>query len=239
MRNQKNMKKNVKLLAALAATAWVTQANAVVLLTDNFNTTVVADDQTGTLAPVTYTTSDLAARSGGALILNYQGNGGWGASASLNYNFATSANDLNSPLTIEFDMWADSAPLGIAWVGYGLGASQGGLFYEYSIGDLIRQSDGLRSIKLVISDTAGTGSGFNGITNGALVETFINGTSQGAVAKTLTANDGYLTFRGNPAGWAGGWGLGYVDNLSVSVVPEPSAALLGCMSMLAFLRRKR
>jgi hypothetical protein len=244
------MKRNMKRLAALAATAWVTQANAVVLLTDNFNTNqsaatfnaTLAADQTGTLAPITYTTGDAsfgATRTGGALMLNLQGSGGDGGWASLDYNFATSANAFNSPLTIEFDMWADSAPVSYSWVGYGLGASQGGLFSAYPVGGNITQAQGVQTIKLVISDTAGTGSAFNGVTNGAKVETFMNGVSQGVVAKTLTANDGFLTFRANPAAWAGGYGLGYVDNLSVSVVPEPSAALLGCMGMLAFLRRKR
>jgi hypothetical protein len=136
-------------------------------------------------------------------------------------------------------MWADSAPVSYSWVGYGLGASQGGLFFDYPVGGNITQAQGVQTIKLVISDTAGTGSAFNGVTNGAKVETFMNGVSQGVVAKTLTANDGFLTFRANPAAWAGGYGLGYVDNLSVSVVPEPSTALLSGLGILAMLRRRR
>ena len=238
---------------ALVACAIAGSASAsTLLLTDDFVTSVgsgaafnenLPTRQGGSLATVSYTVSDTDFHiySDGAMGLNFQGSGWGGAWASLNHNFATDANNAGSPLEIQFDMWADSAPGGDAWVGFGLGSTQGDYFFNYPYGFLARQSEGLHNYKLVISDTAGTGSGFNGISNGASVEFFIDGVSQGITAHTFATDGGYITFRTIAAVWggAGSWGIGHVDNLSVSLVPEPSAALLGGLGMLAFLRRRR
>jgi hypothetical protein len=245
------MKKNSMIIVALAATAWVTQANAVVLLTDNFNTNQSAatfndsldDDQTGTLSPLSWTVSggtSQTIRQGGRIIMNNQGAGFGGGWASLDYNFATSANDANSPLSIEFTYWADSAAGSSAWVGFALNSSQGAYFFDSPFGMAVTQNQ-VQTVKLLFSDTAGTGSAFNGVTNGAKVETFINGVSQGTVAETLTASQGFITFRVAAGIWGGdsSWGLGHVDNLSVSLVPEPSTALLSGLGILAMLRRRR
>jgi hypothetical protein len=245
------MTKLLLLIPVFAATAWVTQANAVVLLTDNFNTDQSAvtfndsleEDQTGTLSPLSWTVSGgfgATIRTGGRMILNNQGAGFGGGWASLDYNFATSANAANSPLNIQFTYWADSAAGPSSWVGFGLSANQGAYFFDSPVGIAVTQGQ-VQTVKVLISNTAGTGSGFNGITNGAKVETFINGVSQGTFAKTLTASQGFITFRVAAGIWGGdsSWGLGHVDNLSVSLVPEPSTALLSGLGILAMLRRRR
>lgn len=223
------------------------------LLSDNFNTSSstgatfndnLATDQGGSLVTVPYALSNndfYVQRYNGSMTLNMQGNGWNGAWASLNHNFATDANNGNSPLVIQFDMWTDSAAGDTAWVDFSLGSTQGGFFWEYPFGFIARQSDGQHNYKLVITDTVGTGSGFNGIANGAKIETVIDGVSVGTNAYTLATDGGYLTFRTAAAAWGGdtSWGLGHVDNLTVSLVPEPGAALLGGIGMLALLRRRR
>jgi hypothetical protein len=249
------MKKNSMIIVALAATAWVTQANAVVLLTDNFNTPsynwtefndFIDFDQSGTLTatgPVSYTTSTggdgytAQHSNGGYMLLTSDGWGGYGAMASPNHNFATDANASNSPLEIQFDMWAvaGDAP---DWIGFGLNSGQGQLFYEGAYGFAATVGDGKHNYKLLISNTAGTGSGFNGITDGAKIEFYKNNVLQTTITETLGVNDGYITFRTIPSAWTG-WTIGHVDNLSVSLVPEPSAALLGGLGILAMLRRRR
>jgi MYXO-CTERM domain-containing protein len=240
------MKLKATSLASLLATAGfvANSSAATLLLSDTFDSTgsFAAPTQTGTVSPVTYSAGTLANYSeAGAMVLNFQGNGFTGDHASLNHNFATDSNTLNLALAIEFNMWADSAAGNDGWVGFTIGSTQGGYFWDGTYGFNVTQAQGQHSYKVMISDLAGTGSGFNGVTNGALVEIFIDGISQGATTKTLATDAGYITFRTTAAAWGGGssWGLGHVDNLSVSLVPEPSAALLGGLGMLALLRRRR
>jgi MYXO-CTERM domain-containing protein len=252
-----NMKLKATSLAAITVFTIAGSANAAytVLLTDNFNTPSynwwefndsIAADQGGTLAttvPVPYTTSTggdgytAQHSNGGAMLLTSDGWGGWGAMASPNHNFATDANTANKPLEIQFDMWATAgdAP---DWIGFGLNGGQGQLFYEGAYGFAATVGDGKHNYKLLISDTAGTGSGFNGITNGAKIEFYKDNVWQQTITETLGTSDGYITFRTIPSQWTG-WNIGLVDNLSVSLVPEPSAALLGGLGMLGLLRRRR
>jgi hypothetical protein len=239
-------------LLSIAAIASPIHATTV-LLTDDFDTASstgatfndnLASDQGGSLATVSYTVSDSGLhvqRYDGGMVLNMQGNGWNGAWASLDHNFAADANAANKPLEIQFDMWTDSAAGPSAWVDFSIGSTQGNFFWEHPFGFIVRQSDGQHNYKMVISDTSGTGSGFNGITNGASIEFFIDGVSTGTTAYTLATDGGYLTFRTAAASWGGdtSWGLGHIDNLSVSLVPEPQAALLGAFGVLGLLRRRR
>jgi hypothetical protein len=87
--------------------------------------------------------------------------------------------------------------------------------------------------KLVFTDTAGTGSAFNG--NGSQV-TFTNGTTTlGTVPLgQLNSSNLQLTFRNLDNRFIG------IDNLSISTVPEPAAAILMAASLgMMALRRKR
>lgn len=246
------MKLNI-LPALLSITALAGPLNAsTLLLSDNFNATSgtgsalnnnLATNQSGSLVTVPYALSnaDFHIYSDGAMGLNFQGGSFGGAWASPNHNFATDANSANSPLEVQFNMWADSAAGNDGWVGVTIGSTQGGYFWDGAYGFNVTQAQGQHTYKLVISDTVGTGSGFNGIVNGAKVELFIDDVSQGTTAKTFATDAGYITFRTTAAAWGGGssWGIGHVDNLSVSLIPEPSAALLGGLGMLALLRRRR
>ncbi|MCW1914118.1 PEP-CTERM sorting domain-containing protein [Luteolibacter sp. GHJ8] len=85
--------------------------------------------------------------------------------------------------------------------------------------------------RIVLSDTAGTGSAFAG--NGSRIDYYANGVLLGtANINQLTAQDGFIGFASDRI-------VGY-DNLSIVTVPEPSAMLiaLGGLGSL-FLRRRR
>jgi hypothetical protein len=250
-----NMKKPPISSLLITAGFVATSSASTLLLSDNFNTpsynwyefnNSIAADQGGTLTatgPVTYTTSTggdgytAQHSNGGNMLLTSDGWGGNGAMASPNHNFATDANTANKPLAIQFDMWATAGDAS-DWIGFGLNGGQGQLFYEGSYGFAATVGDGIHNYKLLISDTAGTGSGFNGITDGAKIEFYKDNVLQQTITETLGTSDGYITFRTIPSQWTG-WNIGLVDNLSVSLVPEPSAALLGGLGLLGLLRRRR
>ncbi|MBN8460812.1 MAG: autotransporter-associated beta strand repeat-containing protein [Verrucomicrobia bacterium] len=199
------------------------------LLTDNFNTpsynwwefnNSIAADQGGTLAALPYTTNTggdgytAQHSNGGNMLLTSDGWGGWGATASPNHNFATTANTTNKPLEIQFDLWSTGGD-DPDWIGFGLNGGQGQLFYEGVYGFAPRVQDGKHNYKLVISDTAGTGSGFNGITDGAKIEFYKDNVWQETITETLGTSDGYITFRTIPSAWTG-WNIGLVDNLKIT-----------------------
>lgn len=92
-------------------------------------------------------------------------------------------------------------------------------------------SSGINTITLTFSDLAGTGSPFAG--NGTKVNI-----SDGTNSWDANLNTG-LTSETISFGTYGNGTRGYVDNLSITTIPEPSAALLGGLGMLALLRRKR
>ena len=237
--------------AALTAFTIAGSASATVLLTDNFNSSsrngasfndnsALTADQSGSLITVPCALGGSPYSDGASMTLNMQGNGWGGEWASPDHNFATDANSANKPLEIQFDMWFDSSNDNNSWICFSLDSTKGALLSGYNF--YKRQSEGQHNYKLVISDTVGTGSGFNGIANGAKVEFFIDNASQGTTVNTLATDGGYITFHALPGYWAGygaTWGLGHVDNLTVSLVPEPSAALLGSLGMIALLRRRR
>ena len=217
-----------------------------VLLTDNFNTgsygastfnDSLATDQGGSLATISYTTSapggDWTTQhsNGGAMLIVNQGNN-W---ASLNHDFSTDPTGSNPTLVIQFDAWVDGG-VSYSWLGFGIGSAQGTDFYSQPYGTNFTQLVGAHNYKFVISDTVGTGTAFNGITNGAKVDLYVDSTYSSTAAVTLNPGGGYITFKQDQ--WDG-WSIGHVDNLSVSIVPEPGAALLGGLGMLCFLRRRR
>jgi hypothetical protein len=91
-------------------------------------------------------------------------------------------------------------------------------------------------VTIVLSDTAGTGSAFNG--NGSLARIY-------DASNTLIATSGALPQLTNAYFSLGGYSttsagtIWNVDNLNITTIPEPSAALLGGLGLLALLRRRR
>ncbi|WP_265595123.1 hypothetical protein [Haloferula sp. BvORR071] len=86
--------------------------------------------------------------------------------------------------------------------------------------------------KIILSDTAGTGSAFG--SGGSRMDYYANGVLLGTLNITqLTAGQGYIGFAADRI-------VGY-DNLSIATVPEPSAALVGVSGLagLLLLRRRR
>jgi hypothetical protein len=261
------MKLKTTHLAALAAFTLAGPASAAVLLTDNFNTnnenattfnTNLATDQGGSLATVSYTTvyslgHEAQHSNSGTMLLvgNLPGFPRTNIYASLNHNFATDANTLDQALEIKFNLSVGDGFTPTSWASIALGASQnvtatsaGNQFSstfmddntteQYSdgtsVGSTITFADG-DLITLLLSNTAGTGSAFNG--NGSVAKLYVNGTLGGTwTGLNLGAGDGFLSFQANDVN-------ARIDNLSISAIPEPSAALLGGLGMLALLRRRR
>lgn len=203
----------------------VSTLQAAPLLTDNFNTgsygastfnNFLAADQGGSLATVSYSASapggDWSTQhsNGGAMLIANAGSNNW---VSLNHDFSVEANLANKPLTIQFDAWTTDGAAH-SWLGFGIGASQGTDFYAQPYGKNFVQSAGTHNYRFVISDTAGTGSAFNGITNGAKVDLYVDSVFQSTTTVTLSPGAGYITFKQDQ--WDG-WSIGRVDNLSIEM----------------------
>lgn len=101
-----------------------------------------------------------------------------------------------------------------------------------SINDV--QSDttsGPNTITLTFSGSNGTGSAFAG--NGTMVSIY-DGTNTWSTVLDTGFTSETISF-----GTEGAGDRGYVDNLQIYTIPEPSAALIGGLGMLALLRRRR
>jgi hypothetical protein len=86
--------------------------------------------------------------------------------------------------------------------------------------------------KVVLSDTAGTGSAFG--SGGSRADYYMNGVLLGTLNITqLTAGEGYIGFASDRI-------VGY-DNLQIATVPEPSSAIMGISGIagLVLLRRRK
>lgn len=86
--------------------------------------------------------------------------------------------------------------------------------------------------KVVLSDTAGTGSAFG--SGGSRADYYINGSLLGTLNITqLTAGEGYIGFAADRI-------VGY-DNVRIATVPEPSSAIIGISGIagLVLLRRRK
>lgn len=180
---------------------------------------------------------------------------------SLNRDFAVDANNANQALQVSFNGFASNFPNPSGWGTFTVGSSQnvftwegGGKFGFTFNQDLVAEVyDATGSFQtefsgsyasyasdlftIVLSDTAGTGSAFNG--NGSMAKFYVGGNLLNtATLGQLSLGDGYLTFA-TLAGTFSGYGQANFDNLTVALVPEPGAAMLGSLGMLALLRRRR
>ncbi|MCU0796077.1 MAG: PEP-CTERM sorting domain-containing protein [Akkermansiaceae bacterium] len=256
-------------LLALLGYSGVSQATTLLLsdnFNDNPNNATwsfndsLASTQAGSLATVTYSVQGfnyVAQHSnGGYLLVATATDGNGNGSVSLNNNFASQANAANQPLQITFNInsvagYGDTT----RWVQFNVGASQhldvgnpgvgaGVLFRVSGDTQLLSAGAGIGTggtwsaddlVTITFSGTGGVGSAFNG--NGSQAAISIGSTNYGTF--TLgQQTDAYLTFSAFNYG-GDQFGLGRFDNLSVSLIPEPSALLLGGFGLLALLRRRR
>lgn len=211
----------------------------------SFNSTLAADQQ-GLLAPLSYTVNGYNADykiqhgNGGRLLMaGWFGGEGLDLYASLNHNFATEVNGLNKPLKIQFDLTITDSSNASNWASIAIGTAQNVFVNNgaHKFSSLFRHSGATQqfasgadvtvsgiswtpsgsTIAVILSDTAGNGSPFNG--NGSVAKLYVNGTLAGTYALAqMTASDGYITFEGNGV-------FASHDNLSVSVVTATSFAV--------------
>lgn len=209
-----------------------------------FNSTLSADQQ-GLLAPTTYTVAghsqdwQIQHGNGGGMLLAGWNGGNWAdLHASLNHNFAEEANGLNKPLKVQFDVKIIDSPDSSNWTAFAIGSAQNafvtnaankfGSFFRHSggSGQLASGTDvsnGITwtasgsTIAVILSDTSGNGSPFNG--NGSVARLYVNGTLAGTYTLTqMTGGDGYVSFEAYGA-------FAVYDNLSISVVSTPTYAV--------------
>ena len=209
-----------------------------------FNSTLSADQQ-GLLAPLTYSVTGYNADykiqhgNGGQMLMAGWFNGeSLDLHASLNHNFAGETNGLNKPLKIQFTLKVTDASDASNWATVAIGSAQntfvnnsankfsslfrlsGGTQQFASGGDI---SNGVAwtasgsTIAVILSDTAGNGSPFNG--NGSVARMYVNGTPVGTYPLAqMTSADGYVSFEANGV-------FANYDNLDISVVSATTYAV--------------
>jgi len=203
-----------------------------------FNATIGSDQQ-GLLAPLSYSVTtagqDWQAQhgNGGEMIL--VGDSGYSATAALNQDFALPANEFDLPLSIQFDVSVTATPNDSCWASISLGSARniiandararfailpvldGSLQIWQSGTSLPEASHSGNTFRMVISNSAGTGSGFNG--NGSKAVLYNGSTSIGTYPlPQLNTGDGFLSFSANP--YHGSWHIVRFDNLDISLVSD-------------------
>lgn len=224
----------------------------------------LASTQSGTIVsggPISYTTSGTSfatqhSNGGSQMTLATFPNPG-GANfgrVSLNYDFAGIANTLGQALVFSFNLTSvfDYTGDTTEWVSFTIGDTQMPFITDGYAGALFRANGGTESwaggaavggtpnwspndlVKITLSGAGGVGSAFDG--GGALAQIQIGANNIGTFNVGPRSN-AFLTFSASNNNST--FGGGNFDNLSVTAVPEPSAALLGGLSVLALLRRRR
>lgn len=174
----------------------------------------------------------------------------WNAYSSLNYNFASIANPNDFILELEFNVKSFAGTDSTDWGSIQFGSAQNAWVLDpgNTLGLLFRDNGGIDNIggtgssasftdgsliKLMLSNSAGTGSAFNSDGSTDVVKLFVDGSLAATyTGLNFTAADGYITFAAHNANLA-------VDNLKISTIPETSTTLLGGLGALALLRRRR
>jgi autotransporter-associated beta strand protein len=206
----------------------------------SFNTTL-ATDQQGYIAPTSYTIAGGAGwqaqhGNGGTMLL--VGDSGYHSRASLNQDFALLANEFEQPLAFQMDAWVDTGN-DTCWASVVLGNSQnlnanssgakfairplktGSLEVWVNGSQMTSASRSGNTFRIVLSDTAGTGSAFNG--NGSKAALYNGATLVGTYPlPQLSPGNGYLTFGAQPDN---GYMLVRFDNLNISKITPPPTAL--------------
>ncbi len=241
---------------------------AVTLLTDNFNseasfTATSNADQAGLLAGSTYDVHNsngtapnyvgIATRGAGSLVI---APGTDRSTVYTNADYISFANTYNTAIQFSFDY--SSAQTGTGWVGFILGIDKtawvdspavpgntefSALFRNNGTGSkwvngtaqgALTSFTYPQTIKLELRGTDG-GSAFDN--GGSVAQIWAGTTDLGTYTlDQLTTTNGYFGLASYRDGGTGGT----VDNFSITAtVPEPSAALLGGLGLLALLRRRR
>jgi hypothetical protein len=219
-------------------------------------------DQSGTAATKTYTTvhtgwtNAYQRGNGGTWLMHANGTffdaTNTNSRGSLNYDIAAAANGLGSALEISFNMSVTSGVTAADWTSFTIGNQNpfvnvgtvgfGSLFrdsgetQQFSNGSAIGSSatfvDG-QLIKFVFSDSTGFGSAFNSDGANDIVKMYVNGSLTNTWSDlNLNATHQFISFHANQT-------VANIDNLTITAIPEPSAALLGSLGILALLRRSR
>ncbi|MFM2296441.1 MAG: hypothetical protein RL117_148 [Verrucomicrobiota bacterium] len=201
----------------------------------SFNSSI-ASDQGGTLAGAAYSvyapSADWQAQhgNGGGMLL--VGDSGYAARASLQQNFATLANSSDLPVSFQMDAWVTDTSSNACWAAVTMGNGQNMLPNDIGAKFAILPELGNRlqvivngnqqwlavrsgnNFTIVISDTAGSGSAFNGKGSKAVV---YNGSALVGIytLPQLTEADGFLSFSACP--YNGSWNIARFDNLSIRV----------------------
>jgi hypothetical protein len=234
----------------------------------NFNNDI-ATDQSGTAATQTYTTvlgggwDGAYQRGNGGTWLMYAGTSGYGSTSmqgSLNYDIAAAANSLGLALEISFNMSVTSGATATDWTSFTIGNQNpfvnsgtvgfsslfrdSGQTQQFSNTTLTQQGGAAeigatatftdnQLITFLLSDSTGAGSAFTNNGSTDVVKMYINGSLTSTfTGLNLDTNDQFISFHANNT-------VANIDNLRITAVPEPSAALLGGLSVLALLRRRR
>lgn len=181
---------------------------------------------------------------------------------SLNRDFALDANSANQALQISFNALASNFSDSNGWGSFTVGSAQNvftweaggkyGFIFQQNLNAQVYDNTGAFQTEfngsyasynsdlftILLSDSAGTGSAFNG--NGSVAKFYVGGNLVNtATLGQLGVGDGYLTFA-TPAGNAGfGYGQANFDNLNISIIPEPSAAVLAGFAALGLVLRRR
>ena len=207
-----------------------------------FNSTLAADQQ-GTLAPITYTVTtagqDWQAQHGNTAAMLLVGDSGDGASAALNQDFSTPANEFDLPLSFKMDARVTDTTVPGCWSSIGIGSAKNitandnrvrfGILpalngsmqvWINGIKQLPDTSHAGNTFRIVLSNTAGNGSAFNG--NGSKAALYDGTTLLGTYPlPQLATGDGYLSFSANP--YNGSWNITRIDNLSITLVSDYDA----------------
>lgn len=226
---------------------------------ETFNSNLGAT-QSGSLATTTYTigsgNSNAAQHSNAGnnlTVATFTDTRGFGR-VSLNNNFATQANAADQPLEVSFNL---GTVFGYAtntdrWVSFSIGSAQNQFITQDYVGVLFRAAGQTQTLNggtqlggtpnwtandvvtIRLSGTGGTGSAFS--TNGTEATISIGANNIGTFDIGQRA-DAFMTF--SVINDTSEFGGGNFDNLNVTLIPEPSAALFGGLGLLALLRRRR
>ncbi len=203
---------------------------------------MTATDQQGALAPLSYSVTtagqDWQAQHGNGGEMLLAGDDGYGATAALNQDFALPANEFDLPLSIQFDVRLTNTTVSTCWSSISIGSARNILANDNRARfGILPKLDGSMEIwmngmeqpeashsgntfRIVLSNSAGTGSAFNG--NGSKATLYNGATLVGTYPLSqLSTGDGYLGFAANP--YNGSWNLTRIDNLGIELVSDYEA----------------